>query len=744
MTDSQPQQPAEKKSKKSTRSTKKQQQQQQQQQSQTAGKQENSSDSSMGVASSSTSFDIPIAASGSDTLDPSSSASPMNTSPSDLASLNGTNTPPASPSTNNNLSFQVNSPIPSVLGLQQHPAVVALTHAFEPVGYPVPSVVGTLPLTEADIQRLHGPAIAYLDKLSEFTYNESRHTSALQHIAETDTWPEDGPEWNDELRLAIQHRLLTAFRAYPLPGEVQPELHRAAPLIPLLLQRHHQQMQQAHFAQMGGAGGPLGPGPGQGQGQGSLPMTGQPDGNGNGTGGAPASGELPPSNGNEGGLGLEPTGGADTSKSAAVLAQAGLASRFVSASTLDAAASALSISPADLSSFYPSKRHLHHFHLVQQQQHLQQQQQLQQQLLLQNPQDQSTTASVPAAAPSADGGEPSSTEPANVGTGPSTSASQTVLNNSGRAVNVTGPALYAPQIPLKHAEVMLYQLFSNSFSLEPASAAEKKDVGKGGADASGTKSGEDVDATGKDKEGGGEVGKAELDGGSGTKPESEETADSAAAGASGSSTDLKAEAPAKSDEAMDTAADPAPPTPAAAVEPSAVGPRPSAIPPSSSSQSVSSFGFAPNTSLLPINDSSTPLFIGSPPFTIQRLAELALEPRRHHASSTKFLHALERVLRVTARWDSVKEHDVAIAGPGAGAEGTEGKDADGSSEVASLPATEGDASVLPVNSMADATQTMASAMPATAPTTSSSNSTPTSTAERTIKRMRSERSLKGR
>ncbi|KAE8221373.1 hypothetical protein CF319_g5262 [Tilletia indica] len=734
MTDSQPQQPTEKKSKKSTRSTKKQQQQQQ-----TAGTQENSSDtSSMGVASSSTSFDIPITASGADTLDPSSSASPMNT---DLAGVNGTNTPPASPSTNNNLSFQVNSPIPSVLGLQQHPAVAALTHAFEPVGYPVPSVVGTLPLTEADIQRLHGPAIAYLDKLSEFTYNESRHTSALQHIAETDTWPEDGPEWNDELRLAIQHRLLTAFRAYPLPGEVQPELHRAAPLIPLLLQRHHQQMQQAHFAQMGGAGGSLGPG----QGQGSLPMTGQPDGNGNGTGGASVSGELPP-NGNEGGLGLEPTGGADTSTSAAELAQAGLASRFVSASTLDAAASALSISPADLSSFYPSKRHLHHFHIVQQQQHLQQQQQLQQQLLLQNSQDQSTSASVAASAPSADGGEASSTEPANVGAGPSSGASQTLLNNSGRAVNATGPALYAPQIPLKHAEVMLYQLFSNSFSLEPASAAEeKKDAGKGGADASGTKSGEDVDATGKDKEGGGEIGKAKQDGESGTKSEVKETADSAAAGPSGAST---TEAPTKSEEAMDTDtdADPAPPpaaAAAAAAEPSAVGPRPSAIPPSSSSQSVSSFGFAPNTSLLPINDSSTPLFIGSPPFTIQRLAELALEPRRHHASSTKFLHALERVLRVTARWDSVKEHDVAIAGPagGAGAGETEGKDADGVSEAASLPATEGDASVLPVNSMADATQTMASPMPATAPT---SNSTPTSTAERTIKRMRSERSLKGR
>ncbi|KZV78738.1 hypothetical protein EXIGLDRAFT_389345 [Exidia glandulosa HHB12029] len=43
---------------------------------------------------------------------------------------------------------------------------------------------------------------------------------------------------------------------------------------------------------------------------------------------------------------------------------------------------------------------------------------------------------------------------------------------------------------------------------------------------------------------------------------------------------------------------------------------------------------------------------GNPPFTIQRVCELALRPRQHYKTSGKFLRALERALLVTSTWDS--------------------------------------------------------------------------------------------
>ncbi|CAD6929834.1 unnamed protein product [Tilletia laevis] len=655
-------------------------------------------------------------------------------------------------------------------------------------------------LVENEVDRLHAPATVYLTKLAHFPYSDQTHTPALQHIADTDTWPPHGPAWDDDLRIAIQHRLLSAFRAYPAPHEVQPELHRAAPLIPLLLQRHQQQIQHAHqqqlAAQIANNAGPaaaaaaaagrsgligpppphMGPSPAGGTDAGPVPVAAA--GAGAGTEGAPPSAGPPNSGSTEAGLGLDP-GAADTSTSSAVeAAQSALASRFVSASTLDAAASALNISPADLSSFYPSKRHLHHFHLVQQQQHLQLQQQQQQQEQQQRQQSavQASQESSPtpinaptgppsAVVPSQVFAEPSSETP-NHTAGPSSSALHN--NNSSARPLGTGPPLYAPQIPIKQAEVMLYQLFSTSFSLEPARTKQEEQEGgkKGGTGASRETDDAKMEDVGKDEKVTAGVGEAvseaeEVKGKAEAKAEAEKTAGPSSA-TSGPS------APVKEDEQMDTDPGPARPTSGseatstttttAPAEPSAVGPRPSDLPPTHSSTSISTLGFdfTTNTSPLPILDASTPLFVHSPPFTIQRLAELALEPRRHHASLTKFMYALERVLRVTARWDAVRQTVAASAVSAVDGEKVEEEvEAPPSSSIpaAPLPAMEGVATVLPVNAnaVADATQTMANVSPAIVPASASatnSNSgsvaTPTATAERTIKRMRSERSLKKR
>ncbi|KAL9937108.1 hypothetical protein V8E36_004343 [Tilletia maclaganii] len=121
---------------------------------------------------------------------------------------------------------------------------------------------------------------------------------------------------------------------------------------------------------------------------------------------------------------------------------------------------------------------------------------------------------------------------------------------------------------------------------------------------------------------------------------------SGATGATGSATDDKMDAD--------------PPSQASATDPpsSTQKSAPTSLPASLSTSSSQGFGFTENTSTLPIVDASTPLFLSSPPFTIQRLVELALESKRYHSSSTKFLHALERVLRVTATWDVVSEPPV--------------------------------------------------------------------------------------
>ncbi|KAK0535904.1 hypothetical protein OC834_001347 [Tilletia horrida] len=504
--------------------------------------------------------------------------------------------------------------------------------------------VGALPHDDAEIERLHAAAAKYLDELSRYPYDDSRHTPALQHIADTDTWPENGPAWNDELRLAIQHRLLTVFRAFAPPDEVQPELHRAAPLIPLLLQRHQQQMQQAqqqHLAQMSGAlAQPPGAGPVPAEAAGA---------NATAEGGGAVGSNSAVQNGAEGG---------ETQFSATPMdanaAQAALASRFVSASALDAAASALSISQADLSSFYPSKRHLHQFLLVQQhQQQQQQQQQLhqQQQQFASQPAPSSSIVAAAGAPPSLDASAssgPTSIPAASAveaplpippvsgpAAGPGASASQNVssLFNNGQPLS-TGPPLYAPQIPLKHAEVMLHDLLKSAFSLERASS---------GADTGNKGEGKDKGVVKEEEDATGAVAgdAAETDRKEGKVKE--EPAD-----ASRSEDAMETDAPSKAD--------------AAVAGPSST----SKLPTSTSSSSL--FGFSENTSTLPICDPSTPLFLDSPPFTIQRLAELALAPERHHSSSTKFLHALERVLRVTATWKSVQEREAVVAAKAAAGE----------------------------------------------------------------------------
>ncbi|KAF8911074.1 PPP4R2-domain-containing protein [Gymnopilus junonius] len=45
-------------------------------------------------------------------------------------------------------------------------------------------------------------------------------------------------------------------------------------------------------------------------------------------------------------------------------------------------------------------------------------------------------------------------------------------------------------------------------------------------------------------------------------------------------------------------------------------------------------------------------FEGSPPFTIQRLCELCLEPKRQYKSIGKYLRAVEKSILVTSTWDS--------------------------------------------------------------------------------------------
>lgn len=42
---------------------------------------------------------------------------------------------------------------------------------------------------------------------------------------------------------------------------------------------------------------------------------------------------------------------------------------------------------------------------------------------------------------------------------------------------------------------------------------------------------------------------------------------------------------------------------------------------------------------------------GNPPFTVQRVCELALRPRQHYKTAGKYLRALERALLVTSTWD---------------------------------------------------------------------------------------------
>ncbi|KAH9483985.1 Serine/threonine-protein phosphatase 4 regulatory subunit 2 [Psilocybe cubensis] len=45
-------------------------------------------------------------------------------------------------------------------------------------------------------------------------------------------------------------------------------------------------------------------------------------------------------------------------------------------------------------------------------------------------------------------------------------------------------------------------------------------------------------------------------------------------------------------------------------------------------------------------------FESNPPFTIQRLCELCLEPKRHYKSVGKYLRAVEKSILVTSTWDS--------------------------------------------------------------------------------------------
>ncbi|KAI8139583.1 PPP4R2-domain-containing protein [Fennellomyces sp. T-0311] len=45
-----------------------------------------------------------------------------------------------------------------------------------------------------------------------------------------------------------------------------------------------------------------------------------------------------------------------------------------------------------------------------------------------------------------------------------------------------------------------------------------------------------------------------------------------------------------------------------------------------------------------------------PPFTIQRLCELVIDPRRHYRMFIKYMNAIEKVLLVTSTWDEFAEH----------------------------------------------------------------------------------------
>ncbi|KAI9271521.1 PPP4R2-domain-containing protein [Phascolomyces articulosus] len=45
-----------------------------------------------------------------------------------------------------------------------------------------------------------------------------------------------------------------------------------------------------------------------------------------------------------------------------------------------------------------------------------------------------------------------------------------------------------------------------------------------------------------------------------------------------------------------------------------------------------------------------------PPFTIQRLCELVLDPRKHYRMFIKYMNAIEKVLLVTSAWDDFAEH----------------------------------------------------------------------------------------
>lgn len=70
-------------------------------------------------------------------------------------------------------------------------------------------------------------------------------------------------------------------------------------------------------------------------------------------------------------------------------------------------------------------------------------------------------------------------------------------------------------------------------------------------------------------------------------------------------------------------------------------------------------------------------FDTQPPFTIQRLCELALRPTQHHRSRSKYLHALVRVLSVTATRDAfppTPQHQNGSATPSASASTSHNQD----------------------------------------------------------------------
>lgn len=55
---------------------------------------------------------------------------------------------------------------------------------------------------------------------------------------------------------------------------------------------------------------------------------------------------------------------------------------------------------------------------------------------------------------------------------------------------------------------------------------------------------------------------------------------------------------------------------------------------------------------LPSNHQSLTNLSRSPPFTIQRLCELCVEPKKHYKSVGKYLRAVERSTLVTSTWES--------------------------------------------------------------------------------------------